>query len=113
MGDERRMNREFLKRLYWACTDDGRHQAVGRNLGELYEFDGACDAAFDNFTDYAVKIIPSNDALYELERLAVEIARAYELQGFTNGFRLGMLLTAELNSIKEAAAGEGSTDDSK
>ena len=90
------MNKEFLERLYWACTDENDYAADGTKLAELYErIDEAskADKCFDNELN---RINISTVDKRALDSIRGSIAMAYEKQGFINGFRLGMKLAGEL-----------------
>lgn len=98
------MTRDFLMRLYWACSAEEASLADGRNLGKLYErteATGEADCCFDEYLYTTNLTAEEKDALYNLSADAIT---AYEQQGFINGFRLGMKLAGELGG--EEAGGD-------
>lgn len=73
------MSKEFMSRLFWACSDEEGHMADGLNLGELYERDGEAETAGYAFLD-AVDALDKKTA-DKLTELYNEAVRAYEKQG--------------------------------
>ncbi len=91
------MKKEFLKRLYWACSDwDEGEDADGTMLSELYERIEDVKKADRAFSEklYAAELSSNEKRL--LENIGGSVSMAYEMQGFINGFRLGMKLAGEL-----------------
>lgn len=79
------MTKEFLERLYWACSSENEIDADGAKLGELYG---------------------RTEEKNLLDNLDGSVAITYEKQGFINGFRLGMKLAGELRGeLREEIAG--------
>ncbi len=91
------MNNDFLKRLFAACSDEsGNGYRDGLNLSELYEriADTAeAEQAFREAREKAGLSITVEDNIAGAGYAAI---RAYELQGFINGFRLCAQLGREL-----------------
>lgn len=89
------MNRDFLTRLYWACTDEMAGDAL-TELGGLYERLENSEKVMRGFNEQlAAANLPKEDK-NRLEKLNVSAITVYEQQGFINGFRLGMQLAREL-----------------
>lgn len=90
------MNNDFLKRLYWACSDESANGADGTNFCEMYERIKETKSESRYFSEalYATGLTVSEKR--KLESLNSSIAMVYEQQGFINGFRLGMKLAGEL-----------------
>lgn len=96
------MNLDFIKRLYWACTDRDGVVADGTRLFELYEHTGETGRVDRHFSEKLYATGPSDDEKLLLENIDASVAMAYEMQGFLNGFRLGVKLAGEL---REEVAG--------
>lgn len=87
------MTYEFLSRLYYACTDD---TAGAPPFAEVYEHIPEAKLA-DEVFGMRLERFPACDR-DELNGLGIHLCLCYEKQGFINGFRLGMMLSRELNS---------------
>jgi len=98
------MSIEFLKRLYWACTDENRHAADERNLNEMYQRIADTGTADQAFREACEKANLDPDAKESISSASVKAIDAYEQQGFINGFRLCTRLVQEL-SAKESPLG--------
>lgn len=90
------MNQDFIKRLYWACTDRDGADADGTRLFELYERTEEVKKVDHTFSEKLFATGLSDDEKRLLENIDASVAMAYEMQGFLNGFRLGMKLAGEL-----------------
>ena len=90
------MNYEFLSRLYYACTDENEMLGAGLNLSELYEQLGEVETAEQAFNEKLERLPVSEQEQEEVYDLQVELYRAYEKQGFINGFRIAMMMGQEL-----------------
>ncbi len=91
------MNTEFLRRLFAACSDeDGNAYRDGLNLSELYERIEDTAEAEQDFCEAHKKAGLIPDAENDTFNAAYAAFRAYELQGFINGFRLCARLGREL-----------------
>lgn len=83
------MNYEFLKRLFTSCSEEtGNGYRDGLNLSELYEQMEEVSAATQHWGEALDKVALAPDVADDLGSAAFELVRAYELQGFVNGFRL-------------------------
>lgn len=91
------MNRDFIERLYWACSDTEQSMNDGMNLGELYVHTPAVKRADYAFQERLADFQQQDPSKAEkLDNCHVASCWAYEQQGFINGFRLGMKLAEEL-----------------
>lgn len=90
------MKKEFLSRLYYACSDESPHYENGDNLGELYQRMADVDTADRLCTDQLNKAKLDTDTRETLENCFNVACWTYEQQGFINGFRLGLMLAREL-----------------
>jgi hypothetical protein len=91
------MENEFLKLLYNVCSD------ADSDMGHLYERTDEALTSAHGFSDALYATTLSADEKSALEVLNIEGRLAYELQGFMNGFRLGMKLARELTREGGAA----------
>lgn len=90
-------NIEFLKRLFTACSDEeGSGYADGLNLSEMYEQAEEVDAAMQHWNEAQDETELARTKQDNMSAAAFELARAYELQGFINGFRLCAQMGREL-----------------
>lgn len=92
------MKLNFLSRLYYARSDEDRHSKDGTNLGELYQQIADVDTAEQLCAIQLEAAKLSADAQETLESRVTAVCRAYEQQGFINGFRLGLMLSRELGA---------------
>ena len=90
------MKKEFLSRLYYACSDESSYYESGDNLGELYQRIADVDTADHLFSDKLGSAKLSADDRETLENCFNVACWSYEQQGFINGFRLGLMLAREL-----------------
>lgn len=90
------MKKEFLSRLYYACSDESPHYESGDNLGELYQRMADVDTSDRLCTDQLNKAKLDADTRETLENCFNVACWTYEQQGFINGFRLGLMLAREL-----------------
>lgn len=90
------MNNDFLKRLFWACSDESASVADGLNLGELYQRIADTGKATHCFSEALCATGLPGKEKNLLDNISCSVAMAYEQQGFINGFRLGMKLAGEL-----------------
>ena len=88
------MSNDILKRLYLACSSGVDCFADGRNLCELYERIAGVKPAEDAYRDYLATV--EAEEKEKLDRLVYPLCDLREMQGFINGFRLGMKLAGEL-----------------
>lgn len=95
------MNLDFLKRLYWACSDQDHAFSDGMDLGELYERTEDTARATAHFNEKLLAAELATDERDTLGCLNTSTADAYEQQGFINGFRIGMKLAEELHMGRE------------
>lgn len=98
------MDTEILKRLYMACSDDGPHYKAGLNLCELYENIPETGNAEDHFLHEVDAAGLPFDTLDKIMAASTEENIAYEMQGFVNGFRLGLRLAVSKGHTREAVA---------
>lgn len=90
------MNNDFLKRLYWVCSDQEALFGDGLDLGELYQRIADTGKATHCFSEALCAAgLPAKEKNL-LDNISCSIATVYEQQGFINGFRLGMKLAGEL-----------------
>lgn len=87
---------DFLKRLYWPCTEECGNYAPGCNLGELYQRTEETAQASAHMNSLLDRLALDKNAVDQLTSLCCEIMNAYEQQGFVNGFRLGAKMAGEL-----------------
>ncbi len=90
------MSKEFLERLFWACSDETEHYAVGMNLGEFYEKSGEIKHGWDCLAKAVDDLGLGPKDRDKVSSIAYTLTDAFEKQGFINGFRLGMKLAGEL-----------------
>lgn len=104
---------DFLKRLYWPCSEECGNYATGYNLGELYrrtKETAQASARMNNLLDcFAL----DKNAANQLTSLCCEIMNAYEQQGFINGLRMGAQLARELMPATETIEAIRSTQKQK
>ena len=91
------MKYEFLQRLFVSCSAEGTMPfGDGLNLPELYNCIDEARSAEQAF----LKIVESSglefDKAAKLEFACSTVCDAYEMQGFVNGFRIGMAQAADL-----------------
>lgn len=87
------MNKEFLERLYWACSFEAEPFEAGLNLSEMFEhFPQTNETWYELKEKLKERGLEADDIGDELSVFST----AYEKQGFINGFRLGMKLAGEL-----------------
>ncbi len=93
------MSEDFLKRLFWACcSEDSFVEDDSLNLGKLYERTEATETALGEISEFAMNFPNLNqNEVGELENLAGAAIRAYEEQGFINGFRMAMKMILGIN----------------
>lgn len=84
------MSYEFLKCLFMECSaEEGGRNAEGLNLSELYERLEDVAVAMQHFNEAVDRAVPGHPAVEDdVMSATCELTRAYELQGFLNGFRL-------------------------
>lgn len=98
------MNYELLKRLFTSCSDEeGGHYADGLNLPELYEQMEEVSTATQHWEETLDKAAFESPVEDDMQSAAYELARAYELQGFINGFRLCAQMRRELGELEVSA----------
>jgi len=99
------MSTDFLRRVYCAASSENSDPLDGDRLEELYEHMPEPRTALDVFdkrlAGLGVNLDGASVELYDL-------TDAYEMQGFLNGFRLGVAMANELNLPGLAAAGAAS-----
>lgn len=87
------MEKEFLRRVYWTASSEGSDPKKGDRLQELYqrihETYTASEALDKRLGAFGISMDSVSDDVFHL-------AEVHEMQGFINGFRLGMLLSKEL-----------------
>ena len=98
------MSYDFLKRLFTSCSDEeGGHYVDGLNLTELYErMEGVATAA-QHWGETLDKAAFESTMEDDMQSAAYGLARAYELQGFINGFRLCAQMRRELAGMEARA----------
>lgn len=105
---------DFLKRLYWPCTEECGNYAPGCNLGELYQRTEETAQASAHMNSLLDRLALDKNAVDQLTSLCCEIMNAYEQQGFINGLRMGVQLARELtpaaNQDEPAASGKGGAE---
>ena len=104
------MNADFLKRLYWPCSEECGNYAPGCNLGELYQRTEETVQASEHMNSQLDRLALDKNAVDQLTSLCCEIMNAYEQQGFINGLRMGAQLVRELMpdaNQSERTASEG------
>ncbi len=91
------MSAEFLRRLFISCSDEaGNSYRNGLNLSELYiRIEDTAEADRD-FSAACKKAGLTPDVADDIFNTTCAVIRAYELQGFINGFRLCAQLGREL-----------------
>lgn len=98
------MNYDFLRRLFTSCSDEaGEYYANGLNLCELYERAEEVAIAAQHWSEAQGKAALSVEAEDDIGAAAYGLARAYELQGFINGFRLCAQMRRELGDTEVRA----------
>lgn len=91
------MNYEFLKRLFASSSDEEGKYIAGPNLSELYDRLEDVAVAMQHFNEAVDRAVPGHPvAEDDVMSAAYEVANAYELQGFVNGFRLCTQMRREL-----------------
>lgn len=89
------MNNDFLKRLYWACSSEESCFEAGSSLCELYERIPDVKRAGKGYRDCLAAIESKEKG--KLDNFVYSLSDVREMQGFINGFRLGMKLAGELS----------------
>lgn len=87
------MDAEFLRRIFCAASSERSDPKEGDRLEELYkripDTRAALDALDEQLSTFGARTDDICNELYHL-------TDTHEMQGFINGFRLGMLLSREL-----------------
>lgn len=95
------MNTEFLKRLFTSCSEEtGNGYRDGLNLSELYKRIEETSEAERRFSEARSKANLSLATEDTIGAAAYAAIRAYEMQGFINGFLLCAQLGRELSGME-------------
>lgn len=86
---------EFLPLLFYAVNAECGAPNAPRNLNRLYRRTQSTKKALSSIESrlQEMGVCAESDFMDDI----CDLAEAYELQGFANGFRLGMMLQGELN----------------
>ena len=88
------MKKGLLERLYWAYSNS--EVSAEGSLSDLYEHTRDAKRAEANFSEKLYATDLPHDAKSLLEDIGCSVSDAKEIQGFINGFRLGMKLAEEV-----------------
>ncbi len=95
------MNIEFLRRLFTSCSEEtGNGYRDGLNLSELYYRIEEVAEVERQFSEVRSGAGLSPSVEDSISAAAYAVIRAYEMQGFINGFRLCAQLGKELSGME-------------
>lgn len=91
------MELDFLKRLFFACSNEEMSNSDGLNMGELYERNGDAETTYSKFIDKLYTTGLTEKEKEAMGNFCLVAATAYECQGFINGVRIGVKLAREVD----------------
>ncbi len=94
----------FLTRLYYACSGESMHWLPGLNLSELYRRLPETESTYQQALN-RLNNLPGDQKTLDQTKTGFDSACAqYELQGFVNGFCIGLTLAKEAADSRNSAA---------